>query len=213
MADTDLSLARRVIGLLEIVGLWCLAIALPLLDLVGRNAPFLLHYRVDGLDQVIWIGFVTLLPPLVVWLVVEGVGNWLGDDVRERALALVLGGLVVALALGILRKLGDPIATWLVIPLGLSGAWLATSLIQRSPSMHKLFALLSLSLEQTEGVMVSKFGIQKMHHRWIRILKMEIRIRLQKYPVSIHLRYLPMTLRLVRLCPFLLFLKQECKSC
>ena len=115
MAESDLSPARRVVSLVEIVGLWCLTILQPLLDLVGRNAPFLLHYRLDGVDLAIWIGVVALVPPLVLWLLVELVGWWFGTAARDQASAVVLGVLVVLLALGVLRKLGDPMPAWQVI--------------------------------------------------------------------------------------------------
>lgn len=148
----------RFIDLLAIVGLWCLAILQPLLDLVGDNAPFLLHHRVDGIDLAMWVAVMALGPPLLLWTLVEAGEYWLGEGFRSRARGAILGALVVVLALGILRKLGDPLPPWLLLPLLISALWLAVSLIRSAPGLRRFLVFLALALPITVALFWSSPG-------------------------------------------------------
>ena len=146
MVESDPKTRRPAVGLLEIVGLWCLAVLQPLTGLIGHNAPFLLHYRTDGLDLAIWLTIAALVAPLLLWLVVETTGRLRGEPARSRAQSVVLSLLLVLMALGILRRLGDPLPPWLVLPLAISGVWLGADLIGKSSRARWLFAALALAV-------------------------------------------------------------------
>jgi Sulfatase len=97
---------------LHLLALYALAVAQPLLGLLGDNAEFFVSRRSGGADVVVFALVVVLVPPLVVAGLVEAAGRV--DDRVGRALQLVaVGALVAALAIQLLKKPGD----WGTLPM------------------------------------------------------------------------------------------------
>jgi Sulfatase len=90
----------------HLFALYALAVAQPLLGLLGDNAEFFVSRRSSGIEVVVFALLVVFVPPLVLVGVVE-----LADRVDERAgRALQLGAvgvLVAAFAIQLLKKPGD----------------------------------------------------------------------------------------------------------
>jgi hypothetical protein len=133
-------------GLLEIGGLWCLAVAQPLLEVVGSGAPFLLHHRVDGRDLAQWAATLLAGVPLALFLGVRLAARVWSPAVASRIEAFVLAVLATCFGLGMLRRLGDPAPPWLLVPIAVSCVWLVADRAMRSRRLRQFFALLSLAI-------------------------------------------------------------------
>jgi hypothetical protein len=97
---------------LHLLALYAVAVAQPLLDLLGDNAEFFVSRRVGGSEVVVFALLVGLVPPLVVAGLVEVAGRV--DARAGRALQLVaVGMLVAALAIQLLKQPGD----WGTVPM------------------------------------------------------------------------------------------------
>jgi len=131
---------------LEIIGLWTLAILLPLLEIVGRDAPFLLHHRPDIIDLVIGVTALALAVPLLLVLLETIVGLLFGVAARDRAHLVVIATLLVIASLGMLRKLGDPLAPWALFPLVGAFLWLTLIVLRRWPALVGFFRILAVAL-------------------------------------------------------------------
>ena len=97
---------------LHLLALYALAVAQPLLGLLGDNGEFFVSRRASGADVAVFALLVALVPPLVVAGLVEVVGR---VNVRAgRGLHLIAVGLLVAaLAIQLLKKPGD----WGTVPM------------------------------------------------------------------------------------------------
>lgn len=126
--------------------MWTLGAVQPLLALSGDNVSFLLHHRLDGVDLGLWCGLLVLGPPLVVWSLELGVERLAGTTAADRLHAVVLGALVAILLLGALRKLGDPLPTWALLPAVGLLAWLTAELSRRRLGVRRFWAFLVLAL-------------------------------------------------------------------
>ncbi len=97
---------------LHLLALYALAVAQPLLGLLGDNAEFFVSRRSGGADVVEFALLVVLVPPLVLAALVEAADRV--DARAGRALQLVaVGVLVAALAIQLLKKPGD----WGTVPM------------------------------------------------------------------------------------------------
>ena len=96
----------------HLFALYALAVAQPLLGLLGDNAEFFVSRRASGAEVVAFALLVVLVPPLVLVGLVELVGRV--DDRAGRAAHLIaVGALVAALAIQLLKKPGD----WGTVPM------------------------------------------------------------------------------------------------
>jgi hypothetical protein len=97
---------------LHLFALYALAVAQPLLGLLGDNAEFFVSRRSGGSEVVVFALVVAFVPPLVVAGLVELAGRV--DARAGRALMLVAVGVLVAvLAIQLLKKPGD----WGTVPM------------------------------------------------------------------------------------------------
>src|SRR5215216_6855739 len=96
----------------HVFALYALAVAQPLLGLLGDNAEFFVSRRSGGAEVVVFALLVVLVPPMVAVAAVEVAVRL---DVRAgRALQLgAVGALVAALAIQLLKKPGD----WGTVPM------------------------------------------------------------------------------------------------
>ena len=108
---------------LHILGVWSIAIAHPLLDLIGRSPEFLVAHRAGAADIIFLLVGLLLLPlPLLAMIALVGKASIRAGMV---ALGLVLALLLTALAAQMIKHFG--VDTWtamfpLAALLGLSGA-------------------------------------------------------------------------------------------
>jgi hypothetical protein len=97
---------------LHLLALYALAVAQPLLGLLGDNAEFFVSRGADGAVVVVFALLVGLVPPLIVAGLVEAAGRV--NASAGRALQLVaVGALVAALAVQLLKEPGD----WGTVPM------------------------------------------------------------------------------------------------
>ena len=121
--------------LLELLVLCSFAVAQPLLDVTGRSPETFVFYRVGGLQIVLFALLLILVPPLVLWLVVLGVGA-----LSRRAgliVHLVISGALVALVVLQATKawsaLRGPLLVALAVLVAAGAMWLvARSAVARS---------------------------------------------------------------------------------
>jgi Sulfatase len=116
----------------HLLALYALAVAQPVLGLLGDNAEFFVSRRAAGGDIVGFALLVMFVPPLVIAGIVELVHR--ANERAGRALHLpVVGLLVAALAIQLLKKLGD----WGTVPMlavaALIGAGGAVAYARASP--------------------------------------------------------------------------------
>jgi hypothetical protein len=96
----------------HLLALYALAVAQPLLGLLGDNAEFFVSRRADGADVVVFALVVVLVPPLVVAGLVEAVGR-VDARVGQALQLAAVGALVAALAIQLAKKPGD----WGTVPM------------------------------------------------------------------------------------------------
>lgn len=72
-----------------------IAIAQPLLDITGRSPETFVFYRVDGLEVVVYALFLLVVPPMVLWLAVNGLA--LLSPLEGRVAHTVVAGGLIAL--------------------------------------------------------------------------------------------------------------------
>lgn len=131
---------------LEIVGLWTLTILLPLLELIGRDAPFLLHHRPDSLDLVVGLAVLAFGVPALLLLLEMTVKRLAGAAAHYRTHLAVVAVLVVVLLLGMLRKFGDPLPPWALLPVIGALFWWVLQMQRRWPVLGGLFRILAAAL-------------------------------------------------------------------
>jgi hypothetical protein len=106
---------------LHLLALYALAVAQPLLGLLGDNTGFFVSRRAGGTEVVVFALLVALVPPLVVAALVELAGRV--NTRAGRALQLVaVGVLVAALAIQVLKQPGD----WGTVPMLAAAALVGT---------------------------------------------------------------------------------------
>jgi hypothetical protein len=89
--------------LLQLLGLYSLLLALPLLDVLGRHPDFFVARRSQPVDVVVLAAAVIALPPLVLWGL-ERTFGLLGLRARRLAHLVLCGGLAAAGAFVALRE-------------------------------------------------------------------------------------------------------------
>jgi hypothetical protein len=121
--------------LLELLVLCSFAIAQPLLDVTGQSPETFVFYRVAGWQIVLFAVLLIAVPPLVLWLVVLGVGavSRRAGLVVHLAITGVLVALVVLQAAKAWSALRGPLLVGLALLVAAGALWLvARSAVARS---------------------------------------------------------------------------------
>ena len=132
------SVADARLAALHIAGLWSLAVAQPIFDLVGRSPEFFVAH--DTRPSYL-LGLVLLLclgGSASCLLAIRLVGLAAGPHWRRRAAVWVIGGLVGVMALLTLKSLGGSPGTFLVVLAAAAGAGVAHAYRRFAPV--RLFA-------------------------------------------------------------------------
>ena len=121
--------------LLELLVLCSFAIAQPLLDVTGRSPETFVFYRVAGLEIVLFVLLLIVVPPLVLWLVVLGAGalSRRAGLVAHMAITAALVALVVLQAAKAWSALRGPLLVALALLVAAGAVWLVSrSAVARS---------------------------------------------------------------------------------
>ena len=128
--------------LLTLLGLWALAVAQPILDLVGRQPQYLLEHRVEGTAVAVFALGLTLAAPLAAWGLVA-VASAVSRRAGSALHALFCGTLLAALALELLRHL--PLPDGAVLALAGVAAVVALAAAARWPPLRDVGAALAVA--------------------------------------------------------------------
>jgi hypothetical protein len=121
--------------LLELLVLCSFAIAQPLLDVTGRSPETFVFYRVAGLEIVLFVLLLVVVPPLVLWFVVLGAGalSRRAGLVAHMAITAALVALVVLQAAKAWSALRGPLLIALALLVAAGAVWLVSrSAVARS---------------------------------------------------------------------------------
>jgi hypothetical protein len=110
----DASWARRELrAFAELFALCGFAIALPLLDLFGRNPGQFVFRGADRADVVVWALLVTFVPPVALW-VVEAIVGLVLPRVRTVLHLVLVGGLAAAFVVQAMRSVVDGVVLFVL---------------------------------------------------------------------------------------------------
>lgn len=145
---------------LQIAGLWALAVALPLLDLVGGSAEFFVAHRAGPLDIVLLTVLLILGPPVAAVTAVE-VAGLAGPRVRSGAIVFVMGALAGIVAAQATVHAG--VGRWVVaLPLVGAAALAMAIAYRRSSGFRTFLALLSLAAVAAPVVFLAKPDVRTL---------------------------------------------------
>jgi len=143
-----------------VAGLWALAVALPLLQLVGSSPEFFVAHRASGMDIVLLTALLVAAMPALAVSAIE-IAGWAGPRVRLWAIDLVVGALVGVLAAQLAVHAG--IGLWYIALAVAAGASLVVvAASHRWPSVGSFLALLSVAALITPLLFLSKPGIRTL---------------------------------------------------
>lgn len=127
----DVGAPGRRRGFIEILGLTGLAVTQPLLDVLGRAPELFLFRDATRADIVVVALVVALVPAVVLWLGVRGIGL-AGEPARRVAHRVVIGGLLVSLGLIVVGRLVEDRPVLVVIGAGALAAVLLVAYLRSS---------------------------------------------------------------------------------
>jgi hypothetical protein len=143
---------------LHILGLWALAVAQPILDLLGPHPEFFIAHSTSPADLVIAVAglvlAVPLLPAILVWFL-GGLAPRVGAGVLATAVALGAG----AIAMLVLKEAGVQTAA-VAMPLATLAGVLAAWAYGRVPAVRTFATALSLAIIVVPVVFVTQPGIR-----------------------------------------------------
>ena len=130
--------AERRLEALRIVGLWCLAVAQPILDVVGRSPEFFIAHDARPADLLALLAVLCLGGPAACLLAVRLAGLAGGPRWRRRVATVVIAGLAAAVALAALKPFSGADGGFLVALAALAGTAAAVAYRRFAPA--RLFA-------------------------------------------------------------------------
>ncbi|MBP1634426.1 MAG: sulfatase [Acidobacteria bacterium] len=146
--------------LLHVLGLWALAVAQPLLDLLGANPEFFVAHRAGALEI---LGLTLLLAaglPLLVAALVRLVGL-AGARAREAARDVVLATLAWAFAMQVAIRAGA--ASWpIAVPIAAAVAVAVVLAYRRWTAVRSFFTILSIAALVVPALFLLKPGIRTL---------------------------------------------------
>ena len=128
---------------LALIGLWAIAVAQPLLDLVARSPEFLVAHQAGPADVLLLATLLSLGPPVALALVVAAAGL-AGSRAGRAALLAMVGALSGLVAVQAAKAAGVTSAAWLV-PAWAAGGVAAATLYARAPLARAFVSWLSIA--------------------------------------------------------------------
>lgn len=135
--EPDTASERR-LQALHIVGLWCLAVAQPILDVVGRSPEFFIAHGARPADLLALVVVLCLGGPAACLLAVRLAGLAGGTRWRRRIATAVIAGLAAVVALAALKPFSGADGGALVALAALAGT--AAAVVYRRFAPVRLFA-------------------------------------------------------------------------
>ncbi len=139
-------------------GLWALAVAQPVLDLLTRSPEFFVAHRADLLDVLLVAGAVTFVPPLAIALLILSAAA-AGRRIADVLTAAIVGALVATIGLQLGYRLG--LATW---PPALAAASVVAVLTAvgwlRFRPARTFFTILSPAVFVVPGLLLVSSGVR-----------------------------------------------------
>lgn len=129
---------ERRLEALHVVGLWCLAVAQPIFDVVGRSPEFFIAHDARPGDVLALAAVLCLGGPAACLILVRLAGLAAGPRWRRRVATLVVASLAAVVALAALKPLSGADGGYLVALAALAGAGAAVAYRRFAPA--RLFA-------------------------------------------------------------------------
>lgn len=146
---------------LHVAGLWAVAVAQPLLDLLGKGPTFFIAHRADPVEVAAFVGGLVIAPPAalasLLWLI-----RRLGGPTRYR---LALGASVVLLAAAfaaLLIKEAGVQVWWLAVPAAAALGGAAGWLYLRAPAARTFATVLSIAVLVVPAVFIAQPGVPRL---------------------------------------------------
>ncbi len=144
----------------HVAGLCALAVAQPVLDILGRAPEFFVAHRTDTLDLLILIAVLVVLPVFVLGAVL-GVATLVGRRTADIVTALLVGLLAATLAVQVAYRLGA--AGWgATAGVGFAGLALAGTAWLRSRAVRRTLTVMAASVVVVPLVFLSTSGIRSL---------------------------------------------------
>ncbi len=143
--------------ILHLLGVWALAVAHPVLDVLGRGPEFFVAHRAEPLDVLALVTVLLLVLPLGLAAVVALVAL-AGAGLRRPATAVAIGALTALLAAQAAQRGG--LDTWMAAAAVGAAAGVASALLYaRLAAVRSFFTLLGAAVAIVPLVFVSRPGM------------------------------------------------------
>ena len=126
--------SERRLQVLHIVGLWCLAVAQPIFDVVGRSPEFFIAHDARPGDLLALVGVLCLGGPAACLLLIRLAGLAGGPRWRRRIATTVIAGLAAVVALAALKPLSGADGGLVVALAALAGIGAAVAYRRFAPA-------------------------------------------------------------------------------
>jgi hypothetical protein len=157
--SAEVDRTRPIVAWLAIAGLWAVAVAQPLFDLIARNPEFLVAHRSGRADIFALTAGLVLAGPAVLIAIVS-LAALAGRRARAVITALIVGALAAVLAAQIVARLGA--ASWLPAAAAALAVGVVTALAWRRVAAVRMFAaVLSIALLVTPAVFLTRATMKK----------------------------------------------------
>lgn len=153
---------------IHVVGLWTIAVAQPVLDLLGRNPDFFVAHQAGPTEILLVVfGLVAVLP--AVWLAVFSPGG-------RYALRVIIAALSCAIAMQVMKQAG--VQTWTIaIPVAAASGIAAAVAYHRRAVVRAFATWLALALVVVPAVFLSRPGILRLLTPPRAVAPLEIRLK------------------------------------
>ncbi|MBP7569463.1 MAG: sulfatase-like hydrolase/transferase [Acidobacteria bacterium] len=146
---------------LHLLGLWSVAVAQPLLDLLGKNPTFFIAHRADPFDVAALPAALVLVVPAALAAAIWAAGLLGGPRVRRFAVAATVSLLAAAIVMLPVKQAG--VQTWIVAmplaaALGLAAGWAYL----RSAAARTFATVLSVAVLVVPAVFLAQPGIRRL---------------------------------------------------
>lgn len=148
-------------AMLHIAGLWSLAVAQPVLDLVGRSPEFLVAHDMWPGGLLLLVAVVCLGGPAGCALAVRAAGLAGGPVWGRRVATVVVGGLAGVVALAALKSLGGSPGSFLVALAAAAGAGAAHA-YRRFPPIRMFAAFLTPAVVVVPAMFLLNPGVGRL---------------------------------------------------
>jgi hypothetical protein len=146
---------------LHLLGLWTLAAAQPVLDLLGKNATFFVAHRADPTEIIAAVAGIVFLVPTALALALWLLGRLLGKAARTTATLALVAVLVSALAMLAVKEAGAERWTT-ALPAAAAAGAAAAWIYLRKPAARTFATLLAVSSIVAPAYFFAQPGVRRV---------------------------------------------------